>query len=183
MPVTVSNPTDPVSDRLELRLHWLGTGGLVVCSVISLALAAASWSSMTAGEPGGEVIFAASGVLFLVPLAMAIRTRLILTPEGFRVRYLWAGRLVPWDAGGTFYPDIAPRGIYWFPRARWSMPETRRQWLTAMWRTDQQNIPLFGPNRASLLATMNAWLAQYSPAHSESVEKASNHSRSRETAS
>jgi hypothetical protein len=149
------------NDRLELRLNRFVVLACVVASVICFGIGAVV---LTSRREDAWVVAALGALAGLFILALAVRTRLILTSEGFRVRLLWGGPLVRWSSVRRFEPDpVAPAvyGIYWLPRDGLAMPSTRRDWLVAIWRTSFRHVPNFGTSPSYLLETMNAWLDRY----------------------
>lgn len=173
MPAAMTGPGAPVSERLELKLNWLPLSGILLASVICFAVGAVAWLNMRSGSQDAWPLAAAGLLLSLVGLAAAVRYRLILTPEGFRTRFLWNGRLVRWSSVRSFEADVLARGMSWLPRDRPAMPQSAWQWATAIRAAGRRHIALFGPSTASLLATMNEWLNRYSAPDGEgdSVER------------
>ena len=164
----MSGPGASVGERLELRLNWLVLTGILLATVICFAVGAVAWLDMRSGSQDAWPLAAAGILLGLVGLAAAVHCRLILTPEGFRTRFLWNGRLVRWSSVRRFEADVLARGIWWLPRDRPAMPESAWQWAAAIGAAGRRHIPLFGPGAGGLLATMNEWLNRYSAPDSES---------------
>jgi hypothetical protein len=152
---------DPIGERLELRPNWAVIGSLIAGGILAFGIGARGWASLQAGSEDAWVVAGAGALMGVAAVAIAVRSRLILTPEGFRVRILWSGRLVPWSSVRRFEPDVFPRGLWWLPQERPTMPETLWQWLVAMWGQAHRSIPFFGRSRPFLLQTMTAWLEQY----------------------
>jgi hypothetical protein len=151
-----------VSDRLELRPNWFVLTIVVLGSIAALLLGAIGWLAMLAASQDGWPMAATGTLLGLSGLAVALRWRLILTIEGFRMRVLWNTRIVPWSAVQSFEAD--PRGgISWLPRDRPVMPHTAWQWAAAIGMAKNRRMPIFGVSTQDMLATMNAWLNRYSP--------------------
>jgi hypothetical protein len=169
----MTGPGAPVSERLELRLNWLALTGILLASVICFAVGAVAWLDMRSGSHDAWPLAAAGLLLSLVGLAAAVRYRLILTPEGFRTRFLWNGRLVRWSSVRRFEADVLARGIWWLPQDRPAIPKSVWRWATAIRAAGRRHIALFGPSTADLLATMNEWLNRYSASDREddSVER------------
>lgn len=169
----MTGPGAPVSERLELRLNWLVLTGILLATVICFAVGAVAWLDMRSGNQDAWPLAVAGLLLGLVGLAATVRYRLILTPEGFRTRFLWNGRLVRWRSVRRFEADVLARGIWWLPRDRPAIPHSASQWSAAIGAASRRHIALFGPSTAGLLATMNEWLNQYSVPDSEgdSVER------------
>ena len=151
------------SERLVLRPGWLRTTAMVLGSVLFLIVGA------SAASPRTELAWWVGVGLAVVPLAVAFRCRLILTAEGFRFRWIWKGRLVPWSSVIAFYPTtlgLSP-GVGWVLRDGPALPRSPWQWLRLMWRVERWQMPAFGGSREQTLETLNRWLNRYSVAPTE----------------
>jgi len=151
-----------MDDRLELRLHPAVMAACVATGVICIVIGLIALGGGR-GKSAAVVALAAWAVGLLV-VATAIRSRLLLTPDGFRARYLWSRRSVPWSAVREFWEAPGFLGAIWTPRGRFPLPTTRLQWARAVWGVSRYEIALFGASRRELVDTLNAWLQRYAGA-------------------
>src|SRR2546421_631273 len=151
-----------MDESLELRPHWLTLAALLYVTAMGLLVAATVWLTSKTND-GGWLVASAGLLVGVLALAMAVRMRLILTPSGYRFRALWRGRLGSWTAIEAFYPVIPPSGVYWMPRVGPPMPRTSWEWLMAINASGYRHLPLFGPSRAYMVETLNAWLERFAP--------------------
>jgi hypothetical protein len=140
---------------LELRPNTLVTAAWAFAGVISLVVGWIVWAE------GGWPISIAAAALALLAVLLIVRARLLLTPEGFRVRYLWDGPLVQWNAVSSFMPDQGLQGAVWLPRDAPPMPRTTWQWMKMIFAVGRHNLLLFGSSRQEMVATLNQWLSRY----------------------
>jgi hypothetical protein len=140
----------------------------VLGSLPFLLLGAIGWASVLDGAPNDQaawVMGVAGASLGLLALALALRCRLILTPDGFRIRWLWRGRLVPWSAVRTFYAtdDVGigypTLGARWVPR---QTAAAKPGLLRQFWTYSRCEIPTFGRSQQYMLEMLNSWLKRYS---------------------
>lgn len=164
----MTGPRDPATERLELRLNWLVLTAILVGTFLCFAVVAVALLGWPSAGRGLWVLMAAGLAVSLVVVAVATRYRLILTPAGFRTRFVSNGRLVPWTSVRRFDADVLGRGILWLPRDRPAMPQSASQWARAMYAAGNRHIALFGPSTSELLATMNEWLNRYSTPSADS---------------
>jgi hypothetical protein len=139
---------------------WLLPG--IACSLVG----AIGWIGVANSAGEAAWWMALGGTLFGAPLlALAARSRLILTPEGFRLRYLFRGRLVPWTSVLKFYPSnigyppLIP-GVTWLPRDI-VLPRSMWGYLRLGMSGSRREMNVYGGSRDQMLQTLNAWLAQY----------------------
>jgi hypothetical protein len=160
------NPRDPHQNRFVLRPRTFTRVLWVLGSLPFLALAAAiGWASLVEGESinaGGLAVAAACGVIGLVPLALVMRCRLILTPDGFRLQRLGSGRLVPWTTVSSF-EAVDDVGVppWLVLGARWIPEQVEDVSLRAFWNYSSCEIPVFGRNQQQMVETLNDWLDRY----------------------
>jgi hypothetical protein len=156
------DPWGRADERLVLRPRWVMVVVWLLGSIPFLLLGAIGWASVLEGASNGAAwALGVVGVsIGLLPLALALRCRLILTPDGFRIRWLWRGRLVPWSAVRTFdatddvgigYPTLGAR---WLPR--------KTEELRKFWSYSRREIPTFGRSQQYMVETLNSWLNRYS---------------------
>jgi hypothetical protein len=143
---------------LELRPNRLVIAAWAFAGVISLVVGWIVWAE------GGWPISIAAAALALLSILLIVRARLILTPEGFHVRYLWDGPVVPWNAVSGFVPDQGLQGAVWLRRDAPPMPRTKWQLTKAMFAVGRQNLLLFGSSRREMVATLDRWLSRYGDA-------------------
>ncbi len=145
-----------------MLLAWL------LGSIPFLLLGAIDWASVLGGGSNDQTAWAMGVVgasIGLLALALALRCRLILTPDGFRIRWLWRGRLIPWSAVRTFYAtdDVGigfpTLGARWVPR---QTAAAKPGLLRQFWSYSCREIPTFGRSQQYMLETLNSWLNRYS---------------------
>ncbi|TME07054.1 MAG: DUF2207 domain-containing protein [Chloroflexi bacterium] len=144
-------------EQLELRPNWSVVAILFFSSAMCLLIAVTTLLTSMATQ-GAWLVASAAGLLGFLGLVIAVRIRLILTPDGFRYRVVWKGRFVPWNEVRRFEPDVPPLGVYWLPVDRPPMPESPWQWWVAMSAAQARHIPLFGASRKRMVETLNSWL-------------------------
>lgn len=157
------------SERLVLRPGWFLVTTWMLSAFAFLLVGAIGWESILGGAPN-ELgwIFAAGGtVACAILIALVLRCRLILSPEGFRLRRLWRGRLVQWSTVKTFAaiddvgaPAFVSRGVSWEPLDP-TAPGLRR-WTSTYLTYGRFEIPVFGGSREHMLKTLQSWLSTYS---------------------
>lgn len=151
-----------MDNSLVMRLHPAVIAACVATAVITLVVGFIALGG--GGGNGAAVVAVAAWLIGLLAVATAIRSQLLLTRDGFRARYLWRGRTVPWSEVRQFSEAPGFLGAIWTPRAAIPLPTTRFQMARAVWGVSRYEIALFGASRRELVDTLNAWMERYSGA-------------------
>ena len=163
-----ATPVRRSDERLVLRPGWFLLTVWLLAGIPFTVLGIAGCASALAdpSDPLGWVLIAAGLLFGVLPLLFVARCRLILMPDGFRVRRLWKGRLVPWSAVRGFYaaddvgaPGALTRGVRWLPR---QPAEPAAGMVRLFWGYNRREVPTFGRSREDMLETLQTWLQRYS---------------------
>jgi hypothetical protein len=159
-----------LADRESLVLRPGSMHTLLIAGIPLTAFAAIGSWILLGGRlyVQGWVIVALVWVAGGGALLLAARSRLILTPQGFRLRWLLKGRLVPWTAVARFYPAqvrgwgslVESPGVAWLPKGL-QLPESAMGFLDFGIAAANRGMPTFGRSRDEMLQTLNAWLDRY----------------------
>jgi len=162
------------NESLLLRPGWFLMTTWFLGSILFIVIGAIGWAyalgsaNISDGTIVAWVVAVGGTLMVVILLGFILRSRLILTPEGFRVRWLWGGRLVPWTKVTRFYADDAvggpaapTRGVCYVPRDDVDLDAGMARQIWAAWHRE---IPTFGRSRDYMLETLQAWLTRYSGA-------------------